>query len=129
MLHLYTSKTELIINGKEIRSIKLYGDELKSEKPEDICENINWNTILKLTDESWTGYFEVKKRRKGFVLFIYDDWYNRIVYKQWKEDLNMQIVTEWKEVIPSIDKILKFHDGNNAIEYLVERGMNCIPIK
>lgn len=129
MLHLYTSKTKIIINGEEIQSIKLYGDEIKNEKPEDICENINWNNILKLADDTWYSYFGVKKRRKGFVLSIYDDWRDRIVYKQWKEDLNMKIVTEWKEIVPSIDMILKFHDGNNAIEYLVERGMNCIPIK
>ena len=128
MLHLYTSKTKIIINGEEIRSIKLYGDEIKNEKPEDICENINWNNILKLAGD-WFGYFKVRKRRKGFVLFVYDDWRERIVYKQWREVLNIQIVTESKEIVPSIDMILKFHDGNNAIEYLVERGMNCIPIK
>ena len=128
MLHLYTSKTKIIINGEEIRSIKLYDDEIKNEKPEDICENINWNNILKLAGD-WFGYFKVRKRRKGFVLFVYYDWCERIVYKQWREVLNIQIVTEWKEIVPSIDMILKFHDGNNAIEYLVERGMNCIPIK
>lgn len=44
--------------------------------------------------------------------------------KQWKEELNIEIKTTWTEYKPTINELLNFHDGDKAIQYLVERGLN-----
>ena len=44
--------------------------------------------------------------------------------KQWKDDLDIEIKTTWREYKPSIKEIMNFRDSDKAIQYLVERGLN-----
>lgn len=44
--------------------------------------------------------------------------------KQWKDDLDIEIKTTWQEYKPTINELLNFRDGDKAIQYLVERGLN-----
>lgn len=44
--------------------------------------------------------------------------------KQWKDDLNIEIKTSWREYKPTIKEIIDFKDSDKAIQYLVKRGLN-----
>lgn len=55
-------------------------------------------------------------------LFFWDDMFTNI--KQWKDDLDIEIKTTWQEYKPTINELLNFRDGDKAIQYLVERGLN-----
>ena len=46
--------------------------------------------------------------------------------KEWKEELNIRIETTYKEFSPCIADVLKWHDIENAIAYLNERGLKII---
>ena len=61
--------------------------------------------------------------RKGLKLFFWDDLFTSV--KQWKEDLDIEIKTTWKEYQPSIKMLMNFYDSDKAIQYLVERGLNA----
>lgn len=45
--------------------------------------------------------------------------------KQWKEDLDIEIRTSWREYKPTIKEIMDFKDSDKSIQYLVERGLNA----
>lgn len=53
---------------------------------------------------------------------FWDDMFTNI--KQWKDDLDIEIKTTWQEYKPTINELLNFRDGDKAIQYLVERGLN-----
>ena len=55
-------------------------------------------------------------------MFFWDDLFTNV--KQWKEELNIEIKTTWTEYKPTINELLNFRDGDKAIRYLVERGLN-----
>lgn len=100
--------------------------------PDDkICENhpntdvikINWNNVEQEIYKIGLHLpFGITKRRKGLQLFFWDDLFTNV--KQWKEELNIEIKTTWTEYKPTINELLNFRDGDKAIQYLVERGLN-----
>ena len=45
--------------------------------------------------------------------------------KQWRDDLNIEIKTTWREYKPTIKEIMDFKDSDKSIQYLVERGLNA----
>jgi hypothetical protein len=47
--------------------------------------------------------------------------------KEWKhKELNIEVKCEWHEYSPSLQKILEWPNGEKAMQYLLERGMNII---
>lgn len=130
MLHLYTSVTTFLINGRLVRTEHVYKDKLQEDIPENTFEYFNWDDICETSKKvPLNHFFKVEKKKRGLVFRILCNCLDYEEYKQWRDELNIQVITEWEEIIPSLNQLLNFHDGNKAIEYLVERGMNCIPIK
>lgn len=84
---------------------------------------INWNNVEQEIYKIGLHLpFGITKRRKGLQLFFWDDLFTNV--KQWKEELNIEIKTTWTEYKPTINELLNFRDGDKAIQYLVERGLN-----
>lgn len=54
---------------------------------------------------------------------FWDDLFTSV--KQWKEDLDIEIKTSWREYKPTIKEIMDFKDSDKSIQYLVERGLNA----
>ena len=65
-----------------------------------------------------------KKGRR--VSFFLDTLFCEKDVKEWKEELNIRIETTYKEFSPCIADVLKWHDIENAIAYLNERGLKII---
>lgn len=124
MLKYYIPITEVRINSIKPFNINLYARKICESHPGTDVININWDNaeeeIQKLA--IWLP-FGITKRRKGLKLFFWDDLFTNV--KQWKEDLNIEIKTTWKEYQPSIKMLMNFYDSDKAIQYLVERGLNA----
>lgn len=123
MLKYYIPTTEVSINSIKPFNINLYACKICENHPDTDVININWDNaeekIRKL--DIWLP-FGITKRRKGLKLFFWDDLFTNV--KQWKEDLNIEIKTTWREYKPTIKEIMSFHNSDKAIQYLVERGLN-----
>ena len=123
MLKYYIPTTEVHINTIEPFHINLYAPKICENYPDADVININWDSaereIYKL---GLCLPFGITKRRKGLKLFFWDDLFTSV--KQWKEDLDIEIKTTWKEYQPSIKMLMNFYDSDKAIQYLVERGLN-----
>ena len=123
MLKYYIPTTKVCINSIKPFNIDLYSCKIFENHPDTDIININWDNaeeeICKL--DIWLP-FGITKRRKGLKIFFWDDIFTNI--KQWKEDLNIEIKTTWREYKPTIKDIMSFNDSDKAIQYLVERGLN-----
>ena len=129
MLKFYKPTTTIYINEFKPFRISLYEYKISETPPNVGIIKINWDNVMdKLYNDLICIYvpFDVYRERKGLKL-CFDDSFKNI--KQWKEDLNIEIKTTWKEYNPSIKEVIKFQDGNKAIQYLVERGLNISNLK
>ena len=123
MLKYYIPTTEVRINTIEPFHINLYAAKICENHPNTDVIKINWNNVEQEIYKIGLHLpFGITKRRKGLQLFFWDDMFTNI--KQWKVDLNIEIKTTWTEYKPTINELLNFRDGDKAIQYLVERGLN-----
>ena len=124
MLKYYIPITEVRINSITPFNINLYAPKICENYPDTDVININGDSaereIYKL---GLCLPFGITKRRKGLKLFFWNDMFPNI--KQWRDDLNIEIKTTWREYKPTIKEIMDFKDSDKAIQYLVERGLNA----
>lgn len=123
MLKYYIPITEVQINSIKPFRINLCAHKIYKRHPgTDVikiyCDNAE-KEIQKL--DIWLP-FGITRRRKGLKLFFWDDLFTNV--KQWKEDLDIEIKTHWREYKPSLKEIINFKDSDKAIQYLVERGLS-----
>lgn len=126
MLKYYIPTTEVCINSIKPFNINLYARKICESHPNENIIKVNWDNveeeILKIKNVYPILPFEIIKKRKGLKLFFWNNLFLNV--KQWKEDLNIEITTTWKEYQPSIKMLMNFYDSDKAIQYLVERGLN-----
>lgn len=126
MLKYYIPTTEVCINSIKPFHINLYTRKICESHPNENIIKVNWDNaeeeILKIKNVYPILPFEIIKKRKGLKLFFWNNLFLNV--KQWKEDLNIEIKTTWKEYQPSIKMLMNFYDSDKAIQYLVERGLN-----
>lgn len=121
MLKCYKPRTEILINKIHPFLIKLYKDEISEIIPNTPSIKADWDNILNIYEKIGLYLpYGLHKTRKG-LKFYYHDYFS---IKQWKEELNIEIKTTWTEYKPTINELLNFYDGDKAIQYLVERGLN-----
>lgn len=107
----------------------------------DYSKKTSWETLLENAPEkeiikgSWDNVedfvgFDVSlhKAKKGYVLrFFWDNyWGEGTTFKQWKTNITITKTYTYKEITPSIKEILSYHDGEKAMQYLLERGIQYI---
>lgn len=123
MLKYYKPRTEVLINKIRPFFIKLYKDEISEIIPDTPSIKADWDNILNIYEKLGLCLpFGITKRRKGLKLFFWNDLFTNV--KQWKEDLDIEIKTSWREYKPTIKEIMDFKDSDKSIQYLVERGLN-----
>lgn len=65
--------------------------------------------------------------KKGWKCDPHTDCFFNKTYKQWKKDpLDIQVTVTFEPAKLSLNQILNWYDSDEAIQYLLERGMNCI---
>ena len=114
----------MCINSISPFNIDLYAHKICESHPYTDVIKINWDNAeeeIKKHD-IWLP-FGITKRRKGLKLFFWDDLFTSV--KQWKEDLDIEIKTSWREYKPTIKEIMDFKESDKAIQYLVERCFNA----
>lgn len=68
-------------------------------------------------------------KRGRLVSFFTDHWFEKEYrdIKEWKtSDLHITLTIRYKEDSPSINEVMRYHDGEKAIQYLIERGLTII---
>lgn len=123
MLKYYIPTTEVCINSIKPFHINLYARKICESHPGTDVIKINWdNAKEEIQKLGLCLPFGITKRRKGLKLFFWNDLFTNV--KQWKEDLDIEIKTSWREYKPTIKEIMDFKDSDKSIQYLVERGLN-----
>lgn len=123
MIKYYIPITEVRINSITPFHINLYAPKICENYPDTDVININWdNAEREIYKLGLCLPFGITKRRKGLKLFFWNDLFTNV--KQWKEDLDIEIKTSWREYKPTIKEIMDFKDSDKSIQYLVEHGLN-----
>lgn len=130
MLQLYSMEIIVIVNNNLVYRTftPIFISEIEFI---DVEKEYDWNNISELFEENKNEYknFKLLNTKKGKKLSIYDycDFKN-FTLVEWKDNLKFKLVSKYIKRNLSIEEILKYPDGDVAIKYLVERGMNCITV-
>ena len=126
MLKYYKRIIEFYIDDHMVTFYTYYNYDIFSQFPESKIIKLNWDNVLDFIKEQNGLPFEIRKTRKGLKLYFCGC---PEIVKQWKKDLNMAIKITYEEYTPSIKEIINYYDGDKAIQYLVERGLNISNLK
>lgn len=98
---------------------------LVNEAPKAKTTILTWDNLEENYRKNGLLYkFNIWNCKKGRrVSFFLDTLFCEKDVKEWKEELNIRIETTYKEFSPCIADVLKWHDIENAIAYLNERGL------
>lgn len=98
---------------------------LVNETPKAKTTILTWDNLEENYRKNGLLYkFNIWNCKKGRrVSFFLDTLFCEKDVKEWKEELNIRIETTYKEFSPCIADVLKWHDIENAIAYLNERGL------
>ena len=101
---------------------------LVNEVPKAKTTILTWDNLEENYRKNGLLYkFNIWNCKKGRrVSFFLDTLFCEKDVKEWKEELNIRIETTYKEFSPCIADVLKWHDIENAIAYLNERGLKII---
>ena len=104
------------------------GKILVNEVPKAKTTILTWDNLEENYRKNGLLYkFNIWNCKKGRrVSFFLDTLFCEKDVKEWKEELNIRIETTYKEFSPCIADVLKWHDIENAIAYLKERGLKII---
>lgn len=104
------------------------GKILVNEVPKEKTTILTWENLEENYRKNGLSYkFNIWNCKKGRrVSFFLDTLFCEKDVKEWKEELNIRIETTYKEFSPCIADVLKWHDIENAIAYLNERGLKII---
>lgn len=114
-------------NGVEITTYKV-GTGLADDIPENTTDELTWDNLRDYYYRNGLACaFNVWTRKKGrLVSFWGGSFFNKDTrdIKEWKSPLNITIKHRYiEEPNVSIDYVLKWHDADQAIQYLNERGL------
>lgn len=126
MLNFYQKCAKFYHNGNVFHA-ELCNLILTSEIPNSYKEDVTWENLSECIRQGKLPYSHYYDRRKGKIFShgdVLDSWYFSVA--EWKEPLNIQIEYDFLPINPPIEKIMKYPDGEKAIQYLVERGLSIV---
>lgn len=127
MLEFYLCTAEFYYNNKLIVT-RLNGELLTNEKLQDEEYDITWDNIIDTLHKlQIMGGYNIWRKKKGIKFELWTHNYTYYCIKQWKEpELNIKIKITYTKINKSISSVLKWSDGEKALQYLVERGLTVI---
>lgn len=90
---------------------------------------VTWDNAAEEINHIRFASVELKQRRRGRVLTFSRWLYNEegYTFKEWERpELDLVLIKEYEPTKKSIQEVLEYRDGNIAIEYLLERGINYL---
>lgn len=129
MLRFYHVYYTTYHNGIEIGKEYGYGCFDKAPVEEDIA--ITWDNLNEMYREHGLCFkFNIWNFKRGRVVSFFTDRLFKKDYrdvKEWKtSDLHITLTIRYKEDNPSIKRVMEYHDGEKAIQYLIERGLTVV---
>ena len=128
MLNFYRHYTTTCRNGKEIKT-KYCGEFIAENQPGNFTEELTWENLAEKYDKNGFNYpFNIWNFRRGRRVSFFNEFREKFEkdIKEWETPLNISVKHEYELYNPSIEHIMKFPDGEKAIQYLVERGMTIV---
>lgn len=119
----YNRVTTIYSNGKRI----FYRSQnyLTEKEMQNISTTITWNNINDIRQYAASDIRTYKKGRRLWVSGGLD--FDGFYFKEWKKpNLALEVKREYTEISPSINTILDWPDGEAAMKYLLERGINIV---
>ena len=129
MLKYYKPIIKCWLNKKEFDISYLCADEISGDIPKAISKNGGWDEICNFSDKFLYRQlpWKITATRRGLKIEILEDLgFTDNDIKQWKTILEFKFEVNWVECSPSINKLLNYHNGEIAIQYMVERGLKVI---
>lgn len=124
MLNFYKHYTTTYKNGEKIKT-QYCGEFVAEKAPENFTEEITWDNLEKKYTERGLCYpFSIWKFKRGRRVSFFNGFVKDI--KEWKRPLNLTVTHEYTLYEPSINHVLNFACGEDAIKYLVERGLSIV---
>ena len=128
MLNFYKYYTTTYHNGKEIKT-RYCGEFIAETPPEDTTEELTWENLAEKDHENGLSYpFNVWNFKRGRRVSFFNEFGEKFEkdIKEWETPLNISVKHEYQLYNPSIEHIMKFPNGEKAIQYLIERGMTIV---
>ena len=129
MLKFYTIYYTTYHNGKDAGTRVSYILCDESEVDEWRVK-FTWNNLSELYEQIGCHCnFNIWNFKRGRLVSFYNESFRDYVcdVKEWKhKELNIEVKCEWREYSPSIKKILEWPNGEKAMRYLLERGINIV---
>lgn len=125
-MNYYDIRQITYLNGKKIRAHSW--NRLTDQEPQDSVTEITWENLSEEYPKFGPCGFNIWHRKRGRVLEFFPDsscWSFNV--KEWKEpNIRIEIKTTYTLTTPSINTILNWSDGEAAMKYLLERGINIV---
>lgn len=125
MLTYYLVCYSTLYNGQVIKNNigRVILDETASTETQHIP--ITWKNLNEINDKyGLSCAFNIWNCRKGRKIEFFS-W--RSAIKEWKTtDFNLELRISYTPYNASIEDIMKYWDGDKAIQYLVERGLTVV---
>lgn len=129
MLYFYNVYYSTYHNGTFIGKYKSY--TCQEEVPQDEEVVITWDNL----DEMYEKYDLVLKfniwkfKKKGRVVSFFHPYMINVpkdfrdIYEKTAKNLNITLTIQYQKDNPPIKRVLEYHNGERAIQYLTERGL------
>lgn len=131
MLKFYRVKCTTYVNG--IDRGTNYGWEvlMEEEEAKDYSVIATWENITEFYhDYAPASCFQLYNFKRGKYLSFNDfNLFKRYTWDiaQWRHpEMKIELKFHYKEIHPSINEILRYHNGEKTMQYLLERGMNIV---
>lgn len=126
MMKYYTVYYEVWNKGHLVN--KDYSFILADKEPTNKEVRLTWDNVLEIYQMyALVLGFNIWNAKKGLVVSFFTDKFFPEPYeksiKQWKESLDITFKIKYKEETPTLERIIKYHDGDKAIQYLKDRGI------
>lgn len=138
MLNMYKCTRYVYINDKYIGGLCAYeGKKISENPPENITYDINWDTLdtgpyskMIVVDCPYKVLRLFGKRKVIAVDYSTGSIFcpHKYKFKEGRDKLNIKIKMVWKQYIPSMDELFKWHNGDQVIQYLKDRGLSVCPV-
>ncbi len=127
MLKFYRHYATIYRNGKELGR-QFGGTGLTDSIPENTVDTLEWDNLSEYYHKHGLSLpFSVYTGKKGRLVSFFSDITHRDL-KEWREPLNLTVKHEYVETTVSIEYVLSWHDGEKAIQYLLERGLQIMKV-
>lgn len=134
MVNMYKSRQDIFINDVFYPCFsKPLGTKISEAIPENTTYSITWDNLEAGPHIEKCDIPYIISKIFGKRKVIFKDYSESLLcpkvlkFREGKDDLKIEIRIRWNQVNPSLNQILKWPFGDQAIQYLKDRGLAICP--